>query len=70
MREISPQNVYDSLNLLENYDITTSAFYRELAQEILADTKISLMWRQMIAERLNNANLRLAFNSVGANDSY
>ncbi|GAB4382089.1 MAG: hypothetical protein Kow00121_41770 [Elainellaceae cyanobacterium] len=66
----SPQIVYENLNLLEQVDVDKSAFYRQLAQEILADPKISLLWRQAIAERLNQANHSLAMLTVGSNDSY
>jgi uncharacterized membrane protein len=53
---ISPQSVYDNLRLLEHVDVASSAFYRQLAQEVLADPKVTLTWRQAIADRLNRAN--------------
>ncbi|HEY9651954.1 MAG TPA: hypothetical protein V6C95_14920 [Coleofasciculaceae cyanobacterium] len=67
---ISPQTAYDNLRLLEHVDVATSASYRQLAQEVLADPKVSLNWRQAIAERLNRANHRLEMVTVGGNDSY
>jgi hypothetical protein len=67
---ISPQTVYDNLTLLEQVDTTRSAFYRELAQAILADSDVCLAWREAIADRLNQANNRLAVMTVGGNDSY
>lgn len=67
---ISPQKVYDELQLLENADITNSALYRQHAQEILADPKVSLSWRQAIADRLSQANRLLAITTVETGDSY
>jgi uncharacterized membrane protein len=51
-------------------DIAQSAFYRELAQEVLADSSISLSWRQAIADRLNQANNLLGMVTVVNDDSY
>jgi hypothetical protein len=67
---ISPQTIYENLKLLEDVDIASSAFYRELAQDVLADPKVTLTWRQAIADRLNRANHRLERVTVGENDSY
>lgn len=67
---ISPKTAYDNLRLLEHVDVATSAVYRQLAQEVLADPKVSLNWRQAIAERLNRANHRLEMVTVSSNDSY
>lgn len=67
---LSPQTVYENLNSLERVDVAKSAFYRQLAQEILADTQVSLSWRQAIADRLNQANHLLAMVTVGGDDSY
>jgi hypothetical protein len=67
---ISPQMVYDNLRLLEQVDVVTSASYRELAQEVLADPDVSFSWRQAIADRLNQANQLLEMLTVGVNDSY
>jgi hypothetical protein len=67
---LSIQTIYDNLTQLENGDVTKSALYRQLAQEVLADPKISLSWRQAIAERLTQANLRLANQTVETGDSY
>ena len=67
---ISPKTVYHNLRLLDNVDIATSASYRQLAQEALADTEVELVWRQAIANRLNRANHRLEMLTVGDNDSY
>jgi hypothetical protein len=70
MTVISPQAVYENLNLLEQGDIVKSAVYRELAQSVLADPNVSLNWRQAIAERLSQANHLLAMLTVGQDDSY
>jgi uncharacterized membrane protein len=67
---ISPKTVYHNLRLLDNVDIATSASYRQLAQEALADPEVDLIWRQAIANRLNRANHRLEMLTVGDNDSY
>ena len=68
--QISPQIAYDDLRLLEQVDVTTGAFYRQLAQEVLADLDISLSWRQAIADRLNRANHLLERRTVDNDDSY
>ncbi len=67
---ISPQTVYENLKFLEDVDVASSAFYRQLAQDILADPKVTLVWRQAISDRLNRANHRLERVTVGENDSY
>lgn len=68
--EISPKTVYHNLRLLDRVDIATSASYRELAQEVIADSQVSLVWRQAIANRLNRANHLLTLLTVGNDDSY
>jgi hypothetical protein len=67
---ISPKTVYHNLRLLEQVDTTTSAYYRQLAQEALADSDLSLVWREAIANRLNQANHRLEMQMAIDNDSY
>lgn len=65
----SMQMTYDHLGRLDSEDDTeTSAFYRQLAQDILADLNISFRWRQMIADRLNEANISLGMKVVGTDD--
>lgn len=66
----SPQTVYDNLNLLEQVDKVSSAQYRQMAQDILADPEVSLQWREAIAERLNQANRQLGLQTAGDGDSY
>ncbi|WP_421654584.1 hypothetical protein [Leptothermofonsia sp. ETS-13] len=67
---VSPETVYDNLNQLEQVDVVKSAFYRQQAQELLADLRVSLRWRQAIADRLIHANHLLEMNTVGKDDSY
>lgn len=67
---ISPKTVYHNLRLLEQVDTTTSAYYRQMAQDALADLNLSLTWRQAIANRLNQANHRLEMQTAIDNDSY
>lgn len=66
----SPQVVYNHLKQLEQSDVVRSAVYRQLAQEILADSRVSLSWRQAIADRLIQANHLLALGTVETEDSY
>lgn len=69
--QTSPQIAYDNLEQLEQTDVVRSALYRQIAQEVLADTKVSLRWRQAIADRLNTANNLLGMQTVGdKDDSY
>jgi hypothetical protein len=70
MTDITPQIAYEHLNLLEQVDAATSALYRQLAQEILADGNVNLNIRQAIADRLNQANRILGRRTAGDNDSY
>jgi hypothetical protein len=71
MSALSPQMVYDNLNLLERVDISQSALYRQQAVELLADSGVSLSWRQAIADRLHNANRLLTLLSANTDeDSY
>ena len=67
---VSPRTVYDNLKLLEQVDSARSALYRQQAQDVLADSNISMSWRQAIADRLNHANHLLALLTVGNDDSY
>lgn len=70
MESLSPEVVYDNLELLEQGDVTRSAVYREQAQEVLADPEVSLPLRQAIADRLGEANLLLTHKTVTGGDSY
>jgi hypothetical protein len=67
------QVIYENLSLLENIDHsdpTTSASYRHLAQNVVADPSIALNWREMIADKLNQANALLAQTTSDKQDSY
>jgi hypothetical protein len=67
----SVQMTYERLGILDQVDLETGAYYRQIAQEILADLTISFDWRQMIADRLNEANQLLGMMYVGnSDDSY
>lgn len=66
----SPQTLYDDLERLEKDSVIESAQYREQAQEILADTAVSLTWRQAIADRLNEANRDLGLMGTDPEESY
>lgn len=68
--QISPQTVYHNLKMLEHVNAATSALYRQMAQEMLADPEVSLVWRQAIADRLNQANQFLGMLTVSNDDSY
>lgn len=70
MEKPSAKTVYENLNDLEKVDIVTSARYRQLAQDVLADTSVSETLRQNIAERLQQANHLLAIKSVEGDESY
>ena len=70
MTKISPRTIYHNLRLLEQVNAATSAVYRQLAQEVLADPEVELVWRQAIANRLNHANHLLEMQTANDNDSY
>ena len=67
---ISPRQVYSQLRKLDQVDVATSALYRELAQDILANPEVSLAMRQAISERLIRANNRLGMQATADEDSY
>ncbi len=70
MAVMSAKSVYHNLRLLERVDVAEGAVYRQMAQEILADTSVSLLLRMAIANRLFQANHRLEMATVGGDDSY
>jgi hypothetical protein len=70
MSKISLQTVYDNLEQIDRVDPTTSAIYRQSAQEILADPEISLEWRKAISDRLNQVNHELTVHAHVDDDSY
>ena len=67
---VSPETVYAHLNQLDQVDLTTSAEYREMAQEVLADSGVACDVREAIADRLNQANQQLINTTVSKTDSY
>jgi hypothetical protein len=67
---VSLETVYENLNKLDQVDLTTSAEYREMAQDILADSDINKDVREAIADRLNQANQQLINTTVSKTDSY
>jgi hypothetical protein len=67
---IAAHTVYSKLGRMDELDPVTSAFYRQLAQEMLADANIGLGRRQAIADRLNQVNHRLALQNRCVEDSY
>jgi hypothetical protein len=70
MESISPRQVYSHLDQLDQVDVSTSARYREEAQEVLGDPSINLSLREAIADRLNTANHLLTLQTVKGDDSY
>ena len=64
------QKLYDDLINIDQMDLAQSAACREQAQQVLANPKISLNWRDAIAERLHEANHTLAIKTVTSDDSY
>jgi len=67
---VSPETVYANLNQLDQVDLTTSAEYREMAQEVLADSGVACDVREAIADRLNQTNQQLINTTVSKTDSY
>ena len=70
MEKPSPKTVYENLDELEKADVVTSACYRQLAQDVLADPDVNETLRQDIADRLQQANHLLAINNVEGDESY
>ncbi|MEL6471283.1 MAG: hypothetical protein AAFP20_18795 [Cyanobacteria bacterium J06614_10] len=69
-QRIPLQKLYDDLARIDQMDLAASAQCREQAQQVLANPKISLNWRDAIAERLHEANHTLAIKTVTGDDSY
>ncbi|MEM8504465.1 MAG: hypothetical protein AAF716_15085 [Cyanobacteria bacterium P01_D01_bin.1] len=69
-QKIPLQKLYEDLANIEQMDMTTEALCRERAQQVLANSGISLNWRDAIAERLHEANHTLANRTVTEGDSY
>lgn len=67
---ISVRKVYAHLKKIDQVDPATSAVTREEAQDILTQPGVSLARKQAIADRLNQANNRLGWQTTGNEDSY
>ena len=67
---VAPRTLYKKLKFLDRVDLLKSAFYRELAQDVLADPRVNLGLRQAIADRLSQANMMLVMQTVDNDDSY
>lgn len=66
----APEKVYENLKQLDKVGIAQSASYRQDAIAVLADTSISLDWRQAIADRLGQVDRLLSLKAVDSEDSY
>ena len=69
-KKIPLQKLYEDLAGIGSMDVAKGAQCREQAQQVLANPKISLNWRDAIAERLHEANHILAIKTVTGDDSY
>ena len=69
-QKIPLQKLYEDLANIDQMDMTQGARCREQAQQVLANPKISLNWRDAIAERLHEANHTLAIKNVTCDVSY
>ena len=69
-QKIPLQKLYEDLANIDQMDLARGAECREKAQQVLANPKISLNWRDAIAERLHEANHTLAIKTVTSDDSY
>ncbi len=67
---VSVRRAYAELRRIDEADVATSALYRQHAQEVLAESNISLARRQVIARRLMQANHFLGMKTVSTGDSY
>ncbi|MEO1093718.1 MAG: hypothetical protein AAFX01_02310 [Cyanobacteria bacterium J06638_28] len=68
--QLSPKAVCKQLDHIDDVDTVDSATYREQAIAVLADMHVSLKWRQAVANRLDEADHRLAIRTVDSDDSY
>ncbi|MGD1898822.1 MAG: hypothetical protein ACFB16_17945 [Phormidesmis sp.] len=69
-QRIPLQKLYEDLANIDKMDLAASAECRRQAQQVLANTSISLNWRDAIAERLHEANHTLTIKTVTGDDSY
>ncbi len=76
MPTISPETTYACLTRLDEINPAQTpaerqvenAHCRQQAIEVLADSDVSLQWREAIADRLNAADVMLGMAVVGRND--
>jgi hypothetical protein len=76
MPAISPETTYACLTHLDETNPAQTAAERQVenarcrqqAIETLADSDVSLQWREAIADRLNAADVMLGMAVVGRND--
>ncbi len=69
-QKIPLQELYEDLAGIGAMDLDAGAQCRQQAQQVLANPKISLNWRDAIAERLHEANHSLGIKTVTGDDSY
>ncbi len=69
-QKVPLQKLYEDLATIGSMDIEQGAQCRQQAQQVLANPKISLNWRDAIAERLHEANHSLGIKTVTGDDSY
>jgi 2-iminoacetate synthase ThiH len=69
-QKIPLQKLYEDLANIGAMGMAEGAQCREQAQQVLANPKISLNWRDAIAERLHEANHTLGIKTVTGDDSY
>lgn len=67
---INVRKVYANLKHIDEVDSVTGAQYRQLAQEALSESGISLARRMVIADRLMEANHFLGMKTTTNGDSY
>jgi hypothetical protein len=67
---INVRKVYANLKHIDEVDSVTGAQYRQLAQEVLSESSISLARRMVIADRLMQANHFLGMQATTSGDSY
>lgn len=67
---INVRQVYANLKHIDEVDSVTGAQYRQLAQEVLSESGVSLARRMVIADRLMQANHFLGMKTATNGDSY
>ncbi len=70
MPMLSPKEVYEHLQHIEEVDAVSGAVYRQEAIEAITDPTVSQNWQERICDRLNEANRDMTLLSAGPEDSY